>query len=200
VIPPADNPLCAPSDNAFQGRDVNRNQFFLVAVDSFVTTDLKILAGVDLRSIDVPSKGRRPACPLSNGAPGAQTRIPTDFSVPHFEGNTRDVVNKLERLSTTMRGSQPSIGPNGLSASTNGPQATAPVRVLGTDLYTSTGGTGLVLKSPNQSVCRRLGIDDAGILQAEPVTPCPPQPKFVWVEKLEIDVVATKGVSHANNG
>ena len=64
------------------------------------------------------------------------------------------------------------VGPNGLSASTNGQQATAPVRFLGTDLHTSSGGTGLILKSPNQTTCRRPQIDDAGNLLVSPVS-CP---------------------------
>ena len=41
------------------------------------------------------------------------------------------------------------------------------------DFQTLGAGKGLILKSPNGTVCRRLGIDDSGALLITVVSPCP---------------------------
>jgi hypothetical protein len=49
---------------------------------------------------------------------------------------------------------------------------TAKVEVAGGDAYTSTAGKGLIVKSPNGSICKRIGIDNNGNIVADSVT-CP---------------------------
>jgi len=48
----------------------------------------------------------------------------------------------------------------------------AKLQVAGGDVYTSTAGNGIILKSPNGSVCKRIGIDNFGNIVATSVT-CP---------------------------
>jgi hypothetical protein len=48
----------------------------------------------------------------------------------------------------------------------------AKLHLAGGDLYVSSSNQGVILKSPNGAVCRRLGIDDAGNIVLTPVT-CP---------------------------
>jgi hypothetical protein len=59
-------------------------------------------------------------------------------------------------------------GINGSAANTNvGIGTTAPVaklQVAAGDVYVSTAGQGVILKSPNGTVCRRLSIDNAGAI------------------------------------
>jgi len=46
------------------------------------------------------------------------------------------------------------------------------LQVAGGDVYTSTAGNGLILKSPNGLTCKRVGIDNAGNLITTAVA-CP---------------------------
>lgn len=48
----------------------------------------------------------------------------------------------------------------------------AKLQVAGGDAYTSTAGNGLIVKSPNGAICKRIGIDDSGTIVATPVS-CP---------------------------
>lgn len=49
---------------------------------------------------------------------------------------------------------------------------TAKLQVAGGDAYTSTAGKGLIVKSPNGTICKRIGIDDSGNIVGTTVT-CP---------------------------
>lgn len=49
---------------------------------------------------------------------------------------------------------------------------TAKLQVAGGDAYTSTAGNGLIVKSPNGAICKRIGIDDSGTIVATSVS-CP---------------------------
>ena len=49
---------------------------------------------------------------------------------------------------------------------------TAKLQVAGGDVYTSTAGNGLIVKSPNGAICKRIGIDNSGNIVATAVT-CP---------------------------
>lgn len=49
---------------------------------------------------------------------------------------------------------------------------TAKLQVAGGNAYISGAGNGVILKSPNGAVCRRIGIDNSGNITATPV-PCP---------------------------
>lgn len=46
------------------------------------------------------------------------------------------------------------------------------LQVADGDVYTSTSGKGLIVVSPDGSICRRIGIDNSGTIVASPVT-CP---------------------------
>jgi len=48
----------------------------------------------------------------------------------------------------------------------------AKVQVNNGDVYVGTGGNGMILKSPNGAICRRLSVDNGGSLSIAPVT-CP---------------------------
>ena len=49
---------------------------------------------------------------------------------------------------------------------------TAKLQVAGGDAYTSTAGNGLIVKSPDGAICKRIGIDNSGNIVATAVT-CP---------------------------
>jgi hypothetical protein len=49
----------------------------------------------------------------------------------------------------------------------------AKLQVADGDVYTSTAGNGLVVKSPNGQICKRIGIDNNGQIVAWPLAACP---------------------------
>jgi hypothetical protein len=52
-----------------------------------------------------------------------------------------------------------------------GIEPSAKLEVADGDIYTSTAGNGLIVVSPDGSICRRIGVDNSGAIVAEPV-PC----------------------------
>ena len=61
-------------------------------------------------------------------------------------------------------------GSGRIGIGTSTPRTT--VDVANGDLYTSTAGNGVILKSPDGATCRRLGIDNAGSMTVTPIA-CP---------------------------
>lgn len=47
------------------------------------------------------------------------------------------------------------------------------LQITGGDAYTSSAGNGLIVKSPNGAICRRIGIDNTGALQLTTPATCP---------------------------
>lgn len=118
------------------------------------------------------------------GERSAQTQIAGDFN--STLGANISIVNGL--VNATALGARASVtqgnslvlgaiaGVNGAPADTRvGIGTTAPktkLDVTGGDILVATAGAGVILKSPNGAVCRRLSIDNAGAIVLAAVT-CP---------------------------
>jgi hypothetical protein len=52
------------------------------------------------------------------------------------------------------------------------PIPNAKLQIANGNIYTSAGGTGLIVKSPNGTICKKIGIDNSGNIIAISIT-CP---------------------------